>query len=253
MGIKNYLMAELYKVSHSSLIWLHIFAPLSAVGVFLVYYRFAEWSELGKVAGYLQILSIAYPFMIALVTTVLSDLEVRAGHCQQVLTVPCHRCVIHVVKLSVLLVCGLLSSLLAVIGFGAAFRAMGNSGFSLSFFAGSAILLFCGNITLYGISYLVSFQFSASKGAGIGVGIVGSLVAALMQTGLGDQVWYYVPWGISLRWCSLYALDQAGNTVRLLCTDVMKSVIFVIVSGSVLSILLICWGNTWEAKSTGEE
>ncbi len=251
MGIKNHIMAELYKVSHSSLIWIHIFAPLFAMGVFLVYYRFAAWSELGKVAGYLQILSIAYP--IALVTTVLSDLEMRAGHCQQVLTVPCRRGVIHVVKLSVLLVCGLLSSLLAVLGFGAVFRAMGNSGFSLSFFAGSAILLFCGNIALYEISYLVSFQFSASKGAGIGVGIVGSLVAALMQTGLGNQVWYYVPWGISLRWCSLYALDQAGNTDRLLCTDVIKSVIFVIVSGSVLFILLICWGNTWEAKAAGEE
>ena len=72
---------------------------------------------------------------------------------------------------------------LAVLGFGVAFRMMGNGGFPIVFYVKAAILLFCGNITLYGISYLVSFQFSASKGAGIGVGIVGSLVAALMQTG----------------------------------------------------------------------
>ena len=91
MNIKGHIKAELYKVSHSGLIWIHIFAPLFAMGVFLAYYRFNAWSELAKAVGYLQVLSIAYPFMIALVTTILSELETRAGNCQLVLTVPCDR------------------------------------------------------------------------------------------------------------------------------------------------------------------
>lgn len=253
MNIKGHIKAELYKVSHSGLIWIHICVPLFAMGVFLAYYRFNAWSELAKVVGYLQVLSIAYPFMIALVTTILSELETRAGNCQLVLTVPCDRSIVHLVKLAVLLMCGLLSSLLAVLGFGAVFRAMGNSGFSLAFYAGAAVLLFGGNITWYGISYLASFQFSNAKGAGIGIGIVGSLVAALMQTGLGDAVWYYVPCGISVRWCSMYAMSQSGDSYRMYCTEAVKSGIFMVVSGALLLILLICWGKTWETKAAGEE
>ncbi len=251
MNVKCHIKTELYKLSHSGLIWIHIFVPLGAVSVFLVYYRFAAWSELGKVTGYLQILSIAYPVIIALVTTIVSDFEMRAGHCQLVLMTPCHRSIVHIVKLSVLLVCGFLSCLLAVLGFGVAFRLMGNIRFSISFFVKSAVLLFCGNILLYEISYLVSFGFP--KGAGIGLGIVGSLVAALMQTGLGDAVWYCVPCGISLRWCSLYALSQTEHANWIYDTDVRKSVVFMVISGVLLFVLLIFWGNTWEAKAAMEE
>ncbi len=251
MNVKSHIKTELYKLSHSSLIWIHILMPLCAVSVFLVYYRFAAWSELGKVTGYLQILSIAYPVVIALITTIACDFEVQAGHGQLVLTAPCHRSIVHIVKLSVLLGCGLLSSFLAVLGFGVGFRMMGNVCFSIPFYVKSAILLYGGSILLYEISYLVSFQFQ--RGVGIGLGIVGSLVSALMQTGLGDAVWYYVPCGISLRWCSLYAMSQTGGENRILCTDVMKSVIFVVVSGLLLFVLLVLWGNTWESKTTGEE
>lgn len=251
MRCKNMLKVELYQLAHSGLIWIHIVAPLCAVGVFLAYYRFAAWSEAGKVTGYLQILAVAYPVMIALVTTIVSDSETRAGCCQLVLTMPCHRSIVHIVKLSVLLICGLLSSFLAVLGFGVAFRMMGNGGFPIVFYVKAAILLFCGNITLYEISYLVSFQFQ--RGVGLGLGIVCSLVAALMQTGLGDAVWYYVPCGISLRWCSLYAMRQTGNAAQICCTDVKKSVIFMVVSGLLLLMLLFFWGKTWEARAAREE
>ena len=130
---------------------------------------------------------------------------------------------------------------------------MGNSVFSVSFFARSALLLFGGNVALYVIGYLVSFQFSGARGVGIGLGIVGGLVSALMQTGLGDTVWYYVPYGIALRWCSLHALGQVGDLSPALCTDVVKSVIFMLVSGLFLFVFLIFWGNAWEADAAGEE
>lgn len=253
MNIKNQVKMELYKVLHSGLVWIHMAAPILAAGIFLAYYRFAAWSGAEKVAGYLQVLSIAYPVVIALVMTAVSDFEMRAGRCQLMLTVPCHRSVVHFVKLCVLLACGLLSSFAAVVGFGIVFRAMGNSDFSLLFYVRSALLLFGGNITLYWISYLVSFQFAAAKGVGIGLGIVGSLVAALMQTGLGDAVWYYVPCGISLRWCSLYVISQTGNWNRVFYADVVKSVLFMAASGLFLIAFLICWGNIWEAEAAGEE
>lgn len=253
MNIKNQVKVELYKVAHSGLVWIHIFVPLLVAGVFLVYYSFCAWSGPGKVVGYLQVLSMGYPVMIGLIMTIVSDIEMRAGHCQLMLTAPCRRSTVHLVKLSVLLACGLLSSLLAVLGFGVVFRLTGDSVFSIAFFARSALLLFGGNSTLYMLGYLVSFQFSGAKGVGIGIGIVGSLISGLLQTSLGDAVWYYVPYAIALRWCSLYAMGQVGDRTLTPCTDVAKSVIFMVISGLFLFVFLIFWGNVWEAKAAGEE
>ena len=40
---------------------------------------------------------------------------------------------------------------------------------------------------------------SFGKGASMGLGIAGSLIAALMITGLGDATWKYIPWAWGVR------------------------------------------------------
>ena len=54
------------------------------------------------------------------------------------------------------------------------------------------------------IQYLVVFYFG--KGASIGIGIIGSLISALMLTGLGDGIWQVIPWAYSMRLSSYFIL-----------------------------------------------
>ena len=64
------------------------------------------------------------------------------------------------------------------------FYIMGNDSIEISFYYKETLIVFSSNILLYMIQYLVVFYFG--KGASIGIGIIGSLISALMLTGLGD-------------------------------------------------------------------
>ena len=51
---------------------------------------------------------------------------------------------------------------------------------------------------------MISFRFG--KNTCIGLGAVGSLLAALLQTGLGTGIWFVIPYGICLLYTSM--LDE---------------------------------------------
>lgn len=52
-------------------------------------------------------------------------------------------------------------------------------------------------LPIYLIHLFVGMSFG--KGASVGLGIAGSLIAALMITGLGDATWKYIPWAWGVR------------------------------------------------------
>ena len=52
-------------------------------------------------------------------------------------------------------------------------------------------------LPIYLIHLFVGMSFG--KGASMGLGIAGSLIAALMITGLGDATWKYIPWAWGVR------------------------------------------------------
>lgn len=236
--------SELYKLLHSSLAYVHLFVPILGITVFLAYYTISPWDEPEKVSGYLQILAMIFPVLIAVITTITSDMEAQTGFFQGLLGVPCEKKVIHITKLGVLLMFGLISALMAVVGFGILFHWMGNISFSTSFYIKAAVLLFSGNIPLYIVHYMISFAFP--KGMGLGLGIVGSLLTALLLTGLGDRIWYYLPWGISIRMCSIFVENEVENLIFTEWTGVRNGLGFMIAASIFLFLLFIFWGIKWE-------
>lgn len=237
--------SELYKLLHSPLAYIHLFVPLLGITVFLAYYRISPWDEPQKIATYLQILAMIFPVLIAVITTFSSDIESQAGFFQGFLSIPCKKSAIHMIKLIVLFVFGLCAAWVAVVGFGMLFQWIGNDSFSSSFYIKAAVLLFLGNVPLYILHYTISFTFA--KGIGLGLGIVGSLLSALLLTGIGDTIWYYLPWSISIRMCSILVESEAINGNFMETADVRNGFEFIITVGILFILLFIQWGARWEA------
>lgn len=245
------LLSEGYKFLHSWAVHLHWCIPILGVGIFLAYYRISLWSEVEKVESYLQILAITFPVLIAVIFAIVSEEEKQAGFFGNLRTSPCRKEALYLAKLVVLLLAGFLASLLAVLGFGIPFSLMGNRGFSTLFYLLAALLLFAGNIPLYGIQYIVSFSFP--KGVGIGFGLVGSLLSALFLTGVGDDVWYYLPWGISARLCSLWAMGNAKNVPFSAWMGVKEGLLFMGLEIVLLAVFFWLWARNWETLSCDTE
>lgn len=245
------LRSEIFKFFHSKLIFIHLLIPILGIAVFLAYYMISPWDELQKVSTYLQVLAMVFPLLIAVIIVMTSEMEAQAGFYQTLQIVPCKKHIVHITKLIVLLTMGFLSVILAVMGFGIIFQYMGNNSFSIFFYIKAAILLFCGYIPLYELQYLISF--SLPKGAGIGFGIVGSLLSALLMTGLGDAVWHCLPWSVSARMCSVLAEFETKGLDFMEWSGVKEGLMFMVVAGTLLFAILLFWGARWETPKCEAE
>lgn len=243
--------SEIYKLLHSPLPYIHVFVPILGITLFLAYYTISPWDEPQKISAYLQILSLSFPVLIAVITTIVLESEAQAGFFQGLLGIPYKKSVIHMVKISILIIFGFSATFVAVIGFGILFRLMGNYEFSSSFYIKAAVLLFCGNIPLYVLQYIISFTFP--KGMGLGLGIVGSLLSALLLTGLGDAIWYYLPWSISIRMCSIFMESEVRNLHFTKWAGVNNGLGFIITASILLFFILMLWGARWEAPKCESE
>lgn len=236
-----------YKVMHSSLLVVHLLIPFLGAFAFLTYYTILPWNEVEKISAYLQVLSMAFPLLIGIITGMASEQELQAGSFQVILSTPSKKYTPHLAKLTVLLMFGLLSSFVAVLGFGTIFRIMGNVSLPISLYLKGAILLFLGNLPLYMFQYILAFVYG--KGIGIGVGIVGSLLSALLLTGLGDLVWPFLPWSIATRLCSILVECQATNASFAGQSGVGKGFLFLFISSAILLFVIRLWSEQWEGRN----
>jgi len=205
----RYMKCDLYKLRRSSFFWLHILFPICGVALVLLYASFAEVSSISKIATFFQLFAIAYPFVISVVCTVVAEQEMKAGYCQNILVLP-SRTKVALSKFFVMAVCGLLS-----VGFGTALFAgllpLTSSALNISYMSYllPALVLWSSNLLIYALHLLVAFWFG--KNACIGVGTVGSLLAALLQTGLGTGLWFVLPYGFGVRlteYFLMYSMDM---------------------------------------------
>ncbi|WP_068784108.1 lantibiotic immunity ABC transporter MutG family permease subunit [Paenibacillus phocaensis] len=245
------LRSELIKLRRQPMLWVHLLVPLAGIGIFLGYYAYTPFLPASKVSGYLQVLAIAYPTLIGMVCAIATDQEAAAGRYQQLLTLP-SRLVPLASKLTLLLILGLGSTLLAAAGFGAGFLYLLNQPlYSLEFYVKAAGILFGSCIFLYALHLYVSLRFG--KAASIGLGILGSLIAALLLTGLGDRNWIYIPYAWAARFITLWM--QYGSTgVRAIPAEQWAwPGILCCLSGTVaIMVLLGGWFRRWEGKKSLE-
>ena len=184
--------AEFLKSRRSTMICLHIVLPALCAVVFAGYYRISDWEASAKISAYLEVLAASVPFMIGIVTGQALRMEHAAGGYQLLLgTIP-SRNASFLGKLAFLLFCFFGAAALALGLFAALYPLA-----PVWLYGRSLFLLLLTALPLYVMHLYVGMKFG--KGATLGLGMAGSLMAALMRTGLGDGVWRAVPWAWGIR------------------------------------------------------
>ena len=207
----RYIKCDLYKLRRSAFFWLHTLFPICGVALVLLYASFAEVSNTSKIATFFQLFAIAYPFVISIVCTVVAEQEMVAGYCQNILVMP-SRAKAVLSKYFVLAVCGLLSVGLGTTLFAGLFP-LTSAELNISYMSYllPALVLWGSNLQLYALHLLVAFWLG--RNVCIGVGAVGSLLAALLQTGLGTGLWFVLPYGSGVRLTNhflMYTMDTVS-------------------------------------------
>lgn len=244
------ILAETIKLRRQPLPLIHLLVPSAGAGIFLAFYAFTPYSPVSKALAYMQVLAAAYPVMIGIVCAIAADQEAAAGQYQQLLTQP-SRLVPLAGKLTLLLGLGFGSSVLASVGFGSGFLYwLRQSPFELGFYLKAACILFASTVILYALHLYVGLRFG--RGASIGLGVMESLLAALLLTGLGDRIWIYVPSAWAPRFITLWM--QAGISEHPLPAELLfKQGILLSIAGTLLSMLLLGWWFCrWEGRLSHE-
>ena len=247
------LKAETLKIKHTPLLWLHLIIPLVGVGLFLFYSALSAWSTEVLVTFYFEALALAFPMLIGIVCGMAASQE--AGGFQNMLGVLPSRLVPFLSKFAFLSVLGL-GALVASVGlYGAGFALLpGQQAVPALLYLKLAGALFASNLFLYLLHLWISLRFG--KGASISVGVAGSLVAALMLTGLGEGIWYFIPWGWGVRFC-----DMA--VIKALTAPAVEGIAFIQNETTLgwrtagcatlfLFVLCLLWFKRWEGRSASE-
>ncbi|WP_334074589.1 MULTISPECIES: lantibiotic immunity ABC transporter MutG family permease subunit [Paenibacillus] len=247
----RYLRSDLIKLRRQPLLWIHLVIPLVGIAVFLSYYAFSPWTSQSKVEAYLQIVAISLPVMIGIVCAFAADQEANAGNYQVLLTSSV-KPLPFVSKISLLLLLGLGSIMLAAAGFGFGYIFILDSTlYDLTFYVCAGGILFIGSIFMYILHFIISLRYG--RGASMGLGIVESMVAALLLTGLGDFNWIYVPCAWSARWITIWAQYPYARLQEIPPEMLLnRGLIHVIVGTAIIAILFSVWLYRWEGKRSLE-
>lgn len=207
------LRAEFLKMQRTWILWLHIAAPLAGILIFLLYYRISGWNDWGKISGYIQVVAIVCPTLVGFVCALSAEQEKQAGHFQNILGVGRYQEKNLAVKLASLMLWNLAAVLLAVGGFGAGYYlAVSKMQVPVAFyFVLTGILWVC---QLFSYCFHLFLGLKFTKGITIGAGIVESLLAALMLTGMGEGLWQYIPSAWAVRLTGYYIQNAAEVMVN---------------------------------------
>lgn len=241
------IRSDIYKMKRQPILWVHLLVPLAGVGVFLAYYTFTSWTPVSKVGGYLEVMAVAFPTLIGIVCSMAAEQESSAGNFQPLLTFPV-KLLPFASSLLVLVVLGAGAAVLAAGGFGLGFTIFLNeTPFALEFYFYAACILAGSSIFLYALHWIVSLQYGG--GASIGIGIVESLLSALMLTGLGNGIWQFFPCAWGVRFISIYELLNLNPKV---VPDLSVGVAFCAAATAAILFLACLWFYRWEGRKIEE-
>ena len=178
-----------------------------------------------------------------------SEQEISAGNCQNILMLPCRKKVIYS-KLLILLSFSLFSVMLSSLLFAILLPVIGiQMKLPLSAFLVPALVLWGSCILLYALHLLLAFRFG--RNLCIGIGVLGSLLTALMQTGLGQGLWYVIPYGISIR-LTEYSFALAMNLSIGINKEIEIAVIYSVIMTVILITVLIAWFSHYSGKRVAD-
>ncbi|MEI4801607.1 lantibiotic immunity ABC transporter MutG family permease subunit [Bacillus sp. FJAT-51639] len=249
MGVlPRVLRADFLKMKGTIFYWIHIVMPIIGIVLFLSYYSFSKVDSISKVPGYIQVLSMTFPLLISVVCSLIVEQESLAGNFTELLSTEYGKRKAFISKVCLLLICGFCSAIVAVVGFAAGFHfLLGQNELPLSFYFEISFVLFGCQIFIYLFHLFLNFRFS--KGASIGIGIIESLLVALMHTGLGEVIWKYIPcaWGMRLS-NSFFAYRLNPDSFHALQVDTQMGVVMCICFTIIAFIMSLIWFSFYEGR-----
>lgn len=246
------IKANIFKMLHSKLLYLHLIIPVVGVTVFTAYYSYSPWKEEAKVLIYLQAVAMAFPLMISIATTMMYEQEQKAGNFQNILSVPYAKVIAHWGNLLTLCLFGLLASILTILGFGGLFRIMGFDKFSILIYFKLVLVMFLSNVTLYVLQYIICFTWG--NGISLSFGILGTLLSPLLYLGLGDFIWSYIPCGYAIRISTYYFNQYVDlNLFHVILPDLKRGIMTIGIITIIILIYFVGWSNRWQGEYAKSE
>ena len=246
----RYIKADVMKTRRLGVRGAHGLVPAGTAAVFLTYYAFAPWNPVSKLEAYFQVLGVALPILLGVFSAIAAEQETASGVLQNMLSVPC-RAVSFISKLLQLLVFEAAAIFMASGMFGAGnicLLGRTEAGFWVYWKAG--MVLFVSSISLYTWHLFLSLRFG--KGISVGLGIVESLVSALLLTGLGTYIWMYVPCAWISMFPGLYLQKYLGILDPLSAVR-GKTAAAVCVGFTILSLLAgVLWFSRWDGRKIND-
>ncbi len=243
--------SEILKMKHTFLLPFHAAIPILGSTIFLMYYRFAGWSEISQISGYMEIIGVALPFVVSIVCAGNIALE-EQQHFQLFLGNYKKKQIGFGIKCLVLAGMGFLAICSAVALFGAGYYfVLGKEGLSVSMYMCLTMLLFLGSIPLYLEHLFLNLMFP--KTVSQCAGVAQSLLAALFLTGLGEGRWQFFPCSWSSRGTMLMLFGLYPENVGSMYFSEVKRTAAI----CLLLLLLICaiigiWFHFYEGRQCND-
>ncbi|MBU3100042.1 MULTISPECIES: lantibiotic immunity ABC transporter MutG family permease subunit [Clostridium] len=240
------IKSDFYKLRHTSILWIHLLIPLAGAFIFLLYYHTTAKNSITDIETYLEALAIAFPLLIGLISGIVIEQEELAGNFQVMLCTSKSKCTPYLSKSILLILLGTFSITIAVGVFALGFHVL-----PYLFYLKAGVALIIGNIFLYILHVFISLQFG--KGASTGLGVSGSLISALMLTGLGDYIWYFVPWAWSVRFCHrmFEKLNNPAFSAEI-ALDMQKGALIMLFALCITFVVSLFWFKKWEGRKSYE-
>jgi ABC-2 type transport system permease protein len=204
------LRADFMKMRHSTFYKFHVVIPVMLVIVLILYYANVAYSSIGKVQIYVETIAVAFPFVGAIMVSIAIELDAQAGNFKELLSCEYGKSITFMSKISSLLIGGAVAVTIAVAGFYIGFTyLLRQNCFGVSFYIMILLIFVVGQIIEYIFHSILCLWYG--QGITIAVGIVETLITALMLTGLGDGRWILFPCSWSARlcdYCMVYYLKE---------------------------------------------
>lgn len=245
----NAMRAEMKKWRHTPLLTAHAVIAVGVSVIFLLYYSYAPWSLSDKISGYYQMLGVGFPMLIGIFAARAGEQEQQAGHYQNVLMQP-HRLRVFLAQLLTLQLLGLAAVLAASVLFGVGLQSvLGQWDAPYILYVRAALLLWCSVLPLYVWHMFLALR--CGRGVSVGAGIAEGLLSALLLTGIGTYLWYYVPCAWAARGVSAWLVQQMDASGAKLCDwSRVRSIYGIVLIGAVCVYLL--WVQRWEGSTFTE-
>lgn len=248
IGMIGLIILEFYKMKHTSFNLIHFIVPILGVVVFLIYYSSSSIEAASKVNLYISALAIVFPLLIGIVCSFAIDIEAAAGEYKEIIGLKFSKSQCFFAKLIMLLTMCVIALGISVLGFAAGFKLiLKQNTYPVSFYFMLICIMFASQIILYVFHMMLSFCFG--KGVSMTVGVLESLVSALMLTNLGEVIWKFIPcaYGIRLGGYYMIYVDDPGYLLETM-EEIKVGILIAVVLTILITVVAGVWFHRFEGK-----